>query len=52
VLGVGEMARHKALVLLRLRVHGASIGLLGDGRAPCVMRHAIACDCRPFVAIG
>jgi hypothetical protein len=33
VLGVGEMARHKALVLLRLRVHGASIGLLGQGRA-------------------
>jgi len=47
-----EWRGHKAPVRLRLRVHGASIGLLGDGRAPCVMRHAIACDCRPFVASG
>ena len=52
MLGVGEMAKHKALVLLRLRVHGASIGLLGEGRAYYVMRDGIAIDCRPFVPIG
>ena len=52
VLGGGEMAGHKAPVRLRLGVHGASIGLLGDGRAPYVMRHGIAFDCRPFVPAG
>jgi hypothetical protein len=52
VLGGGEMAGHKAPVRLRLRVHGASIGLLEDGRAPCVMRHGITFDCRPFVHVG
>ena len=52
VLGGGEMAGHKAPIRLRLRVHGASIGLLGDGGAPYVMRHGIAFDCRPFVPAG
>ena len=52
VLGGGEMAGHKAPVRLRPRVHGASSGLLGDGRAPYVMRRGIAFDCRPFVRAG
>jgi hypothetical protein len=52
VLGGGEMAGHKAPVRLRLRVHGASIGLLGNRRAPYVMRHGIAFDYRPVVPAG
>jgi len=51
VLGGGEMAGYKPPVRLRLRVHGASIGLLEDGRAPCVMRYGITFDCRPFVHV-
>jgi hypothetical protein len=52
VLGVGEMARHKALVLLRLRVHGASIWSARSW--PCVLRDAPwdRLDCRGFVPIG
>lgn len=51
-LGYGEMDGHKAPVRLELRVYDASIGLLGDGGEPCVMRHEIAFECRPFVSPG